>query len=380
MKLFERTLKIKHAFELGRNVVLEDSRVEITFFQFHQIFRNEEIERNQESLIVSDFCCSRDNKIAENKSFIYSVFKPIGQEKSSGCIVLLHGLNERSWEKYLCWAEYLVLQTGKPVLLFPLAFHMNRSPSAWTDPRWIMPWLRKTKDVDDSPTLTFANYALSDRLIRHPHRFYVSGRETIFNLCQLGREIRTGKHALFSEGTTLDIFAYSIGGLLSQVILQAEIRDLFTESRLFMFCGGSLFNEMNGNSRWIMDQNAFLAMKEYYQNGFLERCASSQSPDRLEKAFLSMIDVNIERERREAFFQKASPRIRVISLKKDRVMTTSGIVHAFGEHTASQILTEMDFDFDYTHEMPFPGSVKTEESLVSQAFLTIFDRAAAFLS
>ena len=92
-----------------------------------------------------------------------------------------------------------------------------------------------------------------------------------------------------------------------------------------------------------------------------------------------MIDVNVERERREAFFQKASPRIRVISLKKDKVMTTPGIVNALGEYTASQILTEMDFDFDYTHEMPFPGSVKTEESLVSQAFLKIFDRAAAFL-
>jgi len=44
----------------------------------------------------------------------------------------------------------------------------------------------------------------------------------------------------------------SIGAFLSQVVLMANQKNLFSDSRLFMFCGGSIFRSMFGVSRSIM--------------------------------------------------------------------------------------------------------------------------------
>ena len=48
---------------------------------------------------------------------------------------MLHGLNERKWDKYLAWAHYLAEETGKPVIIFPTSFHINRSLPEWLNPR-----------------------------------------------------------------------------------------------------------------------------------------------------------------------------------------------------------------------------------------------------
>src|SRR5690606_22548582 len=68
-----------------------------------------------------------DENISENLSFRYPLLKKTTGEKAAACIFLFHGLNERSWEKYLPWALNLASQTGRAVILFPLAFHMNRA-------------------------------------------------------------------------------------------------------------------------------------------------------------------------------------------------------------------------------------------------------------
>jgi hypothetical protein len=45
---------------------------------------------------------------------------------------LLHGLNERSWDKFLPWAARLVESTARAVILMPIAFHMNRALAEWS--------------------------------------------------------------------------------------------------------------------------------------------------------------------------------------------------------------------------------------------------------
>ena len=50
-------------------------------------------------------------------------------------LLLFHGLNEKDWDKYLPWAHALARATGKAVLLFPTAFHMNRAMGHWSDHR-----------------------------------------------------------------------------------------------------------------------------------------------------------------------------------------------------------------------------------------------------
>lgn len=116
-----------------------------------------------------------DSSISENMSFTYPVF--INEEvKTDRVILLLHGLNERSWIKYLSWAYSLAGLSNSHVVLFPISFHMNRSPESWRDPRAMSGLLkeRNSRRSDNSFT-SFANIALSERLTEDPRRFLNSG-------------------------------------------------------------------------------------------------------------------------------------------------------------------------------------------------------------
>lgn len=381
MNIALRTKYLSQLFSYERSTPIGDSKLEIIPYRFTQTTGASEIHEFQKELPAAGFCPVTDDDIKENKTFSYTIFTPHRRAKGDKAIILLHGLNERTWEKYLTWAESLALSTGKPVILFPIAFHMNRTPSAWSNPRSTMPWAdRRKEEIADLCNSTFANVALSSRISCHPLRFYASGRESVYNLCQLVREIKNGEHPLFRENTSVNLFAYSIGALLSQVLLLSNPEEMFSDTRLFMFCGGSIFSEMNGNARDILDKDAFDRLQHYFRNDFMERLdiPSSFKNDFLEEAFKSMIRPDVMTEYRESFFQRACNRIRAISLKNDIVMPTAGIISALGK-ASGKILKEFDFPFSYTHQIPFPTNGRTDQELVSQSFDRTFGEAAAFL-
>ncbi len=381
MEVSTRTHYLNQLFSYERKTEIADSKLEIIPFCFTQTIGAGEIESFQKGLSETDFCPVSDNHILENKSFTYMVFNPQGRKKSDQAIILLHGLNERTWEKYLTWAEYLVTTTGKPVILFPIAFHMNRGPRSWSDPRVASSWVTQRKqEVVDLCNSTFANVALSCRISKNPLRFYASGRESAYNLWQLVQDIKSGRHPLFKEDTSVNLFAYSIGAFLSQVLLLANPDGLFTDSRLFMFCGGSIFSEMDGRARDIMDKEAFDRMEHYFTHSFIERTSIPETfkNDFLEHAFKAMIRPDILKVFREDFFEKASGRIRAVSLKQDTVIPTTGIFSALGE-ASHKILKEMDFPFFYSHQVPFPIRGKVDPIEVNHAFTSVFSQAASFL-
>ena len=131
MEISTRTKQLKAIFSYDKKVILEDQPLEIRPYHFIQNMGVNEIEQFQQLLPTNEFCSIPDNNIQENKSFSYTIFTPKGSQKTNQAILLLHGLNERNWDKYLTWAEYLSLATGKAVILFPRAFHMNRTPMFW---------------------------------------------------------------------------------------------------------------------------------------------------------------------------------------------------------------------------------------------------------
>ncbi len=381
MDISLRTQQLNSIFSYDKQARLEESHLDIIPFRFTQTTGASEIGEFQKELAATEFCSVTDDHIQENKSFNYTIFAPSGKEKRDKAIILLHGLNERTWEKYLTWAEYLANSTGKPVILFPIAFHMNRTPGSWCNPRTVLPWVgRRKKEINDLANSTFANITLSSRLSVNPLRFYASGRESVYNLWQLVYEIKNGNHPLFKEDTSINLFAYSIGALLSQVLLLSNPAEMFSDTRLFMFCGGSIFSQMNGNARDIMDQEAFDSLQRYYRQDFLESRSlpTSFKNDFLEQAFKAMIRPDVLQEYRESFFEKACNRIRAISLKKDVVMPTEGIIKALGK-VSDKVLEEIDFPFQYSHQIPFPFRSKTDQPLVNQAFNNVFSKAAAFL-
>jgi hypothetical protein len=368
MDILLRTQQLSTVFSFEKTVKLDDSQLEIHPFRFESSFKINNME--------DDFIC-------ENKTFNYAVFSPSGKETNDKAILLLHGLNERSWKKYLVWAEYLAQTTRKSVILFPMAFHMNRTPGSWVNPRSIRPLVdQRNREIPGLENSTFVNAALSSRLSQEPLRFYTSGLETIYNLLQLTKELKSGKHPLFKENTSLDLFGYSIGAMLSEVLLLANPNNLFTDSRLFMFCGGSIFNKMDGNARDIMDSAANEAIQNYYTNDFIDNppTVDSKITDNLKKAFRSLIRPDVLRDYREKFFRQASDRIRAISLKADTVIPTKGIIAAFGK-ISDKMTEELDFQYPYSHQWPFPltANSNTPKELVNESFETVFNRASCFL-
>ena len=155
---------------------------------------------------------------------------------------------------------------------------------------------------------------------------------------------------------------------------------MVSDTRLFMFGGGSIFSERDGNARDIMDKQAFEVIQDYYSHDFLEKrlLPTTFKNDFLEQAFKAMIRQEILTDYRESFFNEAADRIRIVGLKKDQVMPTHGIRSALGK-ASDRILEELDFPFDYSHQVPFPYRSKTDKTLLNESFHSVFGRAASFL-
>jgi len=340
-------------------------------------------DRDQQFHAVSGLNPLPDEDIVENRSFIYPVFKSVNSTKNQQAIILLHGLNERNWSKYLVWAQYLASHTGRPVILFPIAFHMNRSPEAWSNPRAMASFLADRKQrLGEVHLSSFANVALSERLSEDPLRFFTSGQQSAADLVQLTRQLSLGEHQLFEKNTSVDLFAYSIGAFLAQILLLGNPEGLFTDAKLFLFCGGSFFDEMDGESKLIMDQKAFERLRQFYcteldtamDHSDLLRKSLTQSV--IGQSFQAMLSEATLKTFRENMFSKLRKQIQAVALLRDKVIPAEGIVKAMQRFIPVEV---MDFAYSYSHENPFPILAGADSSLVDKSFEKVFSRAAAFL-
>lgn len=327
-----------------------------------------------------------DRQIRENQYFDYPVIIPQNARTYHSGIILFHGLNERSWAKYIPWAEFLANHTGKPVILFPIAFHMNRGPADWSNPRVMAELVTKRKSLPENRgAMSFANAALSQRLTDLPDRFFWSGLQTVSDITGLVKNIRNGDHPLFYKNAAIDLFGYSIGAFLAEILLMANPGRLFSDSRLFIFCGGSIFSQMFGVSKLIMDTPAYNRLLQFYCSEWPAIYGKSKSgnlsPDNsLIKAFSAMIRPDLFKTERESFFARAKNRISGIALQKDQVMPYSGIRACMGDETTNECIELIDFPFDYTHEIPFPDHGKVDKKHTKEAMNKVLVKGAAFLS
>jgi hypothetical protein len=333
----------------------------------------------------SDFINTEDKKIEENFQFTYPVFAP--PQESSKVILLLHGLNERSWLKYLSWAHTLAEHTSSYVVLFPISFHMNRSPSLWSNPREMMPFMNeRCKETGNDSMLSFANTALSARLSKDPMRFFNSGYQTAIDLIDLLIKIRDGRHEVIPAGCSLNIFAYSIGAFLGEILMLANPEELFSDSKMFMFCGGSFFSGMNGRSKLIMDNHSFNEVFDFYLSRFEKTTTNGNKImnairyNQLGLAFRSMLDRKRLRSFRENRFIKLRDQIKTVALAKDAVIPAKKIIATLKETGNKHIVSVKDFLFPYSHETPFPILKTALSAEVDRSFDRVFSEAAGFLS
>jgi hypothetical protein len=356
----------------------------------HSLIFNEQIAFREKQLYddYPDVMKHNDIDILENKKFTYTIFQKETGLPADGIILLFHGLNEKSWDKYLPWAEKLVEITGKAVLLFPIAFHMNRVPAEWSNSR-MMSAISNTRrkhslSIDNA---TFANAAVSARIQAIPQRFFWSGLQTFMDVTQLLNQIHSGNHPLIKSGAGIDLFSYSVGSFLSEILLMANPENYFSNSRLFLFCGGPTLDRMKPNSKFILDSDATIALYSFYterldmelkHDARMAHYFNGNHP--VGNCFRAMLNYHQEKKFREQRFKALIEQMQAVSLKNDSVIPPCEVENTLrGEHHDIPIKTDaLDFPFPYDHVTPFPALAIHEQS-VTDSFNLVFDLAGSFL-
>lgn len=331
----------------------------------------------------------QDSKLEENRKFRYHIFKPVNESRSNELIFMFHGFNEKSWDKYLPWAHRLVKQTGKTVILFPIAFHMNRALNQWTDRR-LMHKLseERRKQFPNLLGSTLSNVAISTRLHSKPQRFIWSGLQTYFDVVQLVEQIKADEHKHVAPNASIDFFAYSIGGLLAEILMMTNPKGYFDQSKMCLFCGGAVFNRLSPVSKFILDSEANVALYSYVvehieshlkHDVLLGHFFNELHPEGIR--FFSMLNYKSMRVLRENAFKQMSERIYAITLENDSVVPSYEVINTL-QGIARDIPVKieiMDFSYDYKHEDPFPAA-KNQETEVDRMFTEVFNRISRFLA
>lgn len=330
-----------------------------------------------------------DALIAENNIFKYILLTNPDKQVYDELILLFHGLNEKSWAKYLTWASVLHKKTGKAVILFPITFHMNRCPETWSNRRLMNEVSIERKSL--FPGLTessFANAAISTRLTFRPQRFFFSGFQTYYDLMKLLGDIRQGKLPFVKADAQIDIFSYSIGAFLSEILFFSGASGYLENAKLCMFCGGTTTDKFRPAVKTIMDSNAFERFNRFYaqdfekeveRNPIMREFYKNPLPEAL--AFKSLLSTELLRDHRECKLRESAQRIYTISLKQDYVIPAESVESTLkGEKGDIPVKHEtLDFPYRYTHESPFPLNDAFSMS-VDQSFEEVFDKISCFLN
>lgn len=355
---------------------------------------------HQQEFIESDFLYNdigaisedvhiNDSDVKENIDFPYYIIKPKSVEIATKTIFLFHGFNEKSWDKYLTWAAYISENTGSAVVLFPIAFHMQRAPVKWSDRRDMFNLSEKRKKrFPNIVNSSLSNVAISMRLHAMPQRFIWSGIESYYDIINFVNLCTKGEIDCISKDSSFDFFAYSIGGFLAQILKLSNYKEYFTDSKVCLFCSGAVFNRLTPVSRMIIDSEALVSLYSYlveHFESFLKKDVflnHFMNGDHIEgTVFRSMFDYMKMRDYRERLLKDNRDCIYAITLKNDSVIPSVEIINTLkGAYRDIDIrVDELDFEYDYTHENPFPIK-KVDASSVELSYNTVFGKVCDFFN
>lgn len=336
---------------------------------------------------IEDEVHIKDVCVSENVDFNYHLLKPANQKTVAKVIFMFHGFNEKNWDKYLPWGEAICNRTQSAILFFPLAFHMQRAPISWSEKRKMFNLSeQRKKKFPNIINSTLSNVAISMRLHAIPQRFIWSGVQTYNDVIQLIEECKAGKHPLIAPDFTYDMFAYSIGGLLAQILKLSNYKNYFTNSKVALFCSGAVFNRITPVSKYIIDSESIVALYSYlveHFDSFLkkdEMLHHFMMENHFEgKVFHAMFEYQKMMDFRENLLKQCANQIYAIALKKDKVIPSYEVVNTL-QGSARSIpvkVDELDFDYEYTHENPFPVG-KNNMVKVQENFNRVFAKIADF--
>ena len=345
-------------------------------------------DQKSETGIMHEMLNIHDSDVKENITFRYHVFSPVGALKAQKIVFMFHGFNEKYWHKYLPWAKYIVDTTGKTVVLFPIAFHMNRAPQVWSDTRLMYEVSNRRKELfPDIIHSSLSNTAISTRLQANPQRFVWSGLQTYYDVIQFMDEYKKGLHPFITPDAEADVFAYSIGAFLAEVLMMTNHQQYFDKSKLVMFCGGSVFNRLSPVSKFIIDSQANVALYSY----IIEHIDSHIKKDEKLKRYLcerpegisfrSMLNYSVMSDLREERLHAIGRRLLVLTLKQDIVAPPYEVINTLqGKYRDIPVKVDvLDLPYPYKHEDPFPV-LENNSDEIDVGFQRVFDPICKFLS
>ena len=338
--------------------------------------------------IIQEMLNKTDAEIPENINFRYHIIMPRNEIKSKGIIFMFHGFNEKTWHKYLPWAAYIVSKTGKSVVMFPLAFHMNRAPAEWSGAHEMYKVSQQRKERHpDVINSSLSNVAISTRLHNKPQRFIWSGLQSYYDVIDLVKDFKAGNHSAIDADATIDFCSYSIGTFLGEVLMMTNKNGYFSNSKYATFCGGPVFNRLFPVSKFILDSEANVSLYSFV----VEHIESHMKRDPiLNKAlnepyeeginFRAMLNYKTLTSYREEKFRDMADRFYAVTLQQDEVVPPYEVINTLqgGRRDIPIKVDVLDLPYKYRHEDPFPALNKIQDE-VDENFRLIFDKISNFL-
>lgn len=338
--------------------------------------------------IIQEMLNKTDAEIPENINFRYHIIMPRNEIKSKGIIFMFHGFNEKTWHKYLPWAAYIVSKIGKSVVMFPLAFHMNRAPAEWSGAHEMYKVSQQRKERHpDVINSSLSNVAISTRLHNKPQRFIWSGLQSYYDVIDLVKDFKAGKHSAIDADATIDFCSYSIGTFLGEVLMMTNKNSYFSNSKYATFCGGPVFNRLFPVSKFILDSEANVSLYSFV----VEHIESHMKRDPiLNKAlnepyeeginFRAMLNYKTLTSYREEKFRDMADRFYAVTLQQDEVVPPYEVINTLqgGRRDIPIKVDVLDLPYKYRHEDPFPALNKIQDE-VDENFRLIFDKISNFL-
>ena len=402
MKYLDLFIYLKKIEDYAKDQIDIDQNLVIRNFSFKSNYRfilpgglgnNDNYEflhtpiNEDESDIIQKMLIKKDADIIENIEFRYHIIMPKKENKAKEIVILFHGFNEKYWYKYLPWATYMAEKTEKAIVLFPMAFHMNRAPILWSNSREMYRVSEERKKRH--PLLlcsSLSNVAISTRINNKPQRFIWSGLQSYYDVLDFVEDIKEGIHPGIDKNAKIDLFAYSIGAFLSQVLMMSNRNGYFSESKCAIFCGGAVFNRFSPVSKFILDSEAEVGLYSF----IVEHLDSHMDRDEVLRYYMfstpegpnfrSMLCYKTLIKEREEEFRRMSHQFYVITLDKDEVIPSYEIMNTLqGSRRDIPISVDlMDYPYNYVHEDPFPCTPEIADE-VHNCFTLTLDKICDFL-
>lgn len=299
-----------------------------------------------------------DPRIEANVNFRY----PLLRERSSlGALhrhdrvtIVLHGLNERLYDKYFRWAYPIWQGTAAPVVIFPLTFNINRVFRGWLNQ--IAKTLEWREKIPGNENTDLFNATISERLDSHPERFFWGGEQSYWDLIDFVRQIDKGDHPHFAPKARVDFLGYSSGGYLALVLLLDNHEELFNESRACLFASCVAIRNLSPSSPYVIDSMGETALRKLLVNNLDikpgERMKHWLDEHPEGQWMRSFCGLKPDRTEREKGLKKISSRLLGIANTNDTVMPLDGMLNGLqGVRRDTGVrIEELDLG---VHENPF---------------------------